>query len=79
MTFSNPTIAFSQTLLKRGDRGVAVEHLQTKLNREDLCIVTDGNFGPATELAVKIYQTGQRLHSDGMVGVKTWTQFQDSG
>ncbi|MEP2942606.1 MAG: peptidoglycan-binding domain-containing protein [Hyphomicrobiales bacterium] len=79
MTFSNPSIPLSQTLLKRGDRGVAVEHLQAKLNREDLCIATDGNFGPATELAVKIYQKGQRLHGDGVVGARTWAQFADSG
>ena len=79
MTFSNSTIPLCQTLLKRGDHGAAVAHLQAKLTREDLCIAIDGDFGPATELAVKIYQTGQRLCGDGVVGVKTWAQFKDSG
>lgn len=79
MTFSKPIIPRAETLLKRGDHGLAVEYLQTQLKREDLCIAIDGDFGPATELAVKIYQTGQRLRGDGVVGIKTWAQFEDSG
>ena len=66
-------------ILRRGDRGALVKHLQTKLKREDLDIACDGIFGAATELAVKIYQTGQHLHGDGIVGPKTWTQLDDSG
>ena len=33
----------------------------------------DGNFGPLTEKAVKLFQTKKRIPSDGIVGPATWT------
>lgn len=65
--------------VKRGSTGKEVRELQSRLRREDLDIVVDGVFGAATELAVKIYQGGQHIYTDGIVGPKTWTQFEDSG
>lgn len=65
--------------LKRGARGASVRDLQIRLRREDFDLAINGIFGAASELAVKIYQTGQQLKSDGIVGPKTWRQFDDSG
>jgi len=65
--------------LQRGDCGQDVEKLQRKLLREDIPVAVDGIFGPQTENAVKIYQQGQGLKADGIVGPHTWTQFEDSG
>lgn len=55
-------------LLGRGERGVAVQQLQTALG-----ITADGIFGPATELAVNQYQASRGLPVDGLVGLGTWT------
>jgi LysM repeat protein len=54
-------------LLKRGSEGKEVERLQRALN-----IKADGNFGPATEKAVKSYQVRHGLEDDGKVGKITW-------
>lgn len=59
--------------LRRGSRGEAVEELQALLNAKygfDLEI--DGNFGKATENAVKDFQRKNGLTADGVVGKKTW-------
>lgn len=65
-------------ILKRGDNGESVQQLQERLKREYIPIEVDGIFGPATELAVKIYQLGQQIDADGIVGSKTWNRFDDS-
>lgn len=65
--------------LCRGMRGPAVADLQRRLRREDLDILVDGIFGPATELAVKVYQTGQGLVPDGIAGPVTFAQFSETG
>ena len=65
-------------ILKRGDTGDSVYQLQERLKREYIPIKPDGIFGAATELAVKIYQLGQQIDGDGIVGTKTWNRFDDS-
>lgn len=55
-------------MLQRGDKGDDVKLLQTKLG-----ITVDGDFGPATETAVRAFQTARALTADGLVGPKTWT------
>lgn len=68
--------------LRNGDTGVPVERIQTLLiargyycggrmflGREQ----PDGDFGPATEIAVKDLQTAAGLEPDGVVGAKTMT------
>jgi len=54
-------------LLKKGSRGKEVKQIQ-----EVLSIVADGIFGPATERAVKAWQSENKLVVDGIVGPKTW-------
>ncbi|MGL4107269.1 glycoside hydrolase family protein [Clostridium sp. LP20] len=55
--------------IKRGAKGSI-----TKLLQEKLGINTDGNFGPATEAAVKQFQRNNGLIADGIVGKNTWNK-----
>lgn len=60
--------------LKKGSRGSDVKKLQELLHMSNC----DGVFGPATELALKQWQSthkdtsGKPLASDGICGQKTW-------
>ena len=68
--------------LREGDTGVPVERLQTLLiGRGYYCggrsyggrEQPDGEFGPATEVAVKDLQLAAALSQDGVVGSDTWS------
>jgi len=56
-------------LLKKGDNNENVKLLQSKLGVDPV-----GNFGPATEAAVKAFQTKNGLIADGIVGDGTWNK-----
>jgi putative chitinase len=56
-------------LLKKGDNNEDVKKLQIKLGVEP-----NGNFGPKTEEAVKVWQKANGLDDDGVVGDDTWTK-----
>ena len=61
-------------LLVRGQRGPEVVRLQQLLNRQTspACHLTaDGDFGPATERAVRRLQEVRHLPVDGQVGRQT--------
>jgi peptidoglycan hydrolase-like protein with peptidoglycan-binding domain len=59
--------------LKKGSKGEAVKGLQNALNeRASLGVAVDGNFGPATENAVKGFQQAASLAVDGIAGPATW-------
>jgi len=60
--------------LQRGQKGSDVWALQINLNLLGASLVEDGDFGPATERAVRAYQASQRLSVDGQPGPKTQTQ-----
>ncbi len=61
------------TTLKKGSKGDAVKGLQNALNeRASQGVAVDGNFGPATENAVKGYQGAASLVVDGIAGPATW-------
>lgn len=64
------TIA-AKDVLRRGDRGEAVQALQTALTAAGHTLIADGIFGPATEHAVKAFQIRSRLTVDGLVGPAT--------
>jgi putative chitinase len=59
-------------ILRRGSFGDAVADLQTHLRRHGLPVTIDQDFGPATELAVRIFQQSKGLEADGIVGALTW-------
>jgi len=56
-------------LLKKGDNNENVKLLQSKLGIDPI-----GNFGPATEAAVKAFQAKNGLTADGIVGDGTWNK-----
>lgn len=65
----------SYKTIRRGNYGELVKQLQTKLNAlgYDLGICgIDGDFGQATEKAVKQFQKDHGLKVDGVVGQNTW-------
>jgi peptidoglycan hydrolase-like protein with peptidoglycan-binding domain len=72
---SNPPTtpsAPSGTVLKRGDKGQAVKDLQALLNIKGLAkLVVDGDFGEATEAAVRAAQKAVHVEVDGVFGPQT--------
>ncbi|KAB2347364.1 peptidoglycan-binding protein [Actinomadura rudentiformis] len=72
---SNWTEAMVKRLptLKRGAKGEDVQSLQGLLRaRSHLEVAIDGEFGPATEKAVKAVQRWGKVDDDGVVGSATW-------
>ena len=69
---SVPHYAFAATVLKTGSRGSAVAEMQQRLIQLGyLSGKADGIFGPATEGAVKSFQSAHGLAIDGIAGSKT--------
>lgn len=63
--------------LSRGSSGDAVKRLQRSLTAAlGTTVGVDGTFGPATETAVRGYQTNRKLSVDGQVGPATWKALQ---
>ncbi|MDQ4098790.1 MAG: peptidoglycan-binding protein, partial [Actinomycetota bacterium] len=58
--------------LALGASGGAVQPMQHLLREHGSGIAADGHFGPATEAAVRNFQTAQSLPVDGVVGPITW-------
>jgi peptidoglycan hydrolase-like protein with peptidoglycan-binding domain len=46
-----------------------VKSVQTKVG-----VKADGDFGPKTEAAVKVFQKKNSLTADGLIGPKTWAK-----
>ena len=60
-------------MLRRGSVGAAVELLQLALGRAGLGpLETDGDFGPATEAALRRFQRREGLAADGVAGPQTF-------
>lgn len=69
-------------ILRRGDRGAAVEKLQALLvaaGYEIGMTGVDGLFGRRTERAVRQFQHSHHLAADGVVGALTWAALQEGG
>ncbi len=63
--------------MKIGATGELVESLQRTLNARSVPpanITVDGDFGPATEAAVKAFQRQKQITASGVVDSATWTQ-----
>lgn len=60
-------------VLHRGNQGDMVALLQQNLAAAGYPVALDGDFGPATELAVKHLQAAEGIAADGVVGAATWT------
>lgn len=60
--------------LKKGSKGDDVVALQHLLNVEGVKVTIDGEFGPKTETAVKVFQMAKGLEADGIVGPATWAE-----
>lgn len=61
--------------LRRGDKGEYVTLMQTKLIQRGYSCGSygaDGDFGSATEKAVKAFQKDNGIGQDGICGKKTW-------
>jgi putative chitinase len=65
-------VADGHPVLKKGAKGAAVEALQRALAAGGYKVSPDGNFGAATNAAVRALQTAKGLTSDGIVGAATW-------
>ncbi|GAB3874480.1 peptidoglycan-binding domain-containing protein [Terrabacter terrigena] len=58
-------------VLRQGSAGEAVTGLQRELVDAGYSLTVDGSFGPATETAVRSYQSKVGLVVDGVVGNNT--------
>ena len=64
--------------LQPGSAGDLVGALQALLRGLEFDLVVDLFYGPATELAVKVFQRHHGLRSDGVVGPMTWVALEDA-
>lgn len=63
--------------LQQGSSGAAVRRLQRALTAAlGSTVSIDGSFGPATDTAVRSYQSSRGLGVDGQVGPATWGALQ---
>lgn len=65
--------------VRQGDSGAAVQALQVQLVKHGKSVSTDGAFGPATDSAVRSFQSAHGLTADGIVGPATWTELLGTG
>jgi len=68
----------AKPVLRRGDRGEEVEQLQRLLQlMGDYEARIDGDFGPATDAAVRAFQARHDLDVDGIAGSQTWSKLNE--
>lgn len=65
-------VAPKRAMLRKGSRGQSVIELQLLLSAAGYPLKADGDFGPATDKAVRGYQAKHGLAVDGYVGPATW-------
>ncbi len=64
-------VASGKSSLPRGARGPATRELQRALTAAGFGVTVDGEFGPATERAVRRFQAARGLPVDGVVAAPT--------
>jgi len=65
-------------LLKEGDKGASVKEIQKVLKHHGFYSgPIDGDFGPGTDKAVRLYQKNKGLTVDGLVGKRTYRHLLD--
>ncbi|MFC4858389.1 peptidoglycan-binding protein [Actinophytocola glycyrrhizae] len=65
--------------VRQGSSGDAVRAAQTQLNRYGAGLAVDGQFGSATDRAVRSFQGSHGLAVDGVVGARTWQTLTGGG
>ena len=65
--------------VRQGSTGPAVQALQVQLVKHGSSLSTDGDFGPATDSAVRSFQSAHGLGVDGIVGPATWQELLGTG
>ncbi|MGC4886713.1 peptidoglycan-binding domain-containing protein [Micromonospora sp. DT227] len=63
--------ALGSRLLSQGTRGQDVKDAQELLNRRGAKLTVDGDFGPATDKALRAFQRSHWLTADGVIGPAT--------
>lgn len=58
-------------MLRLGSKGARVRELQTLLNRAGAKLAVDGDYGPSTRDALKVFQLKAGLKADGIYGPAT--------
>lgn len=64
--------------LQSGDKGDKVKELQTLLNKEGYKLDVDGIFGSGTEVAVRDFQSKNKLTVDGLAGESTFEKLNEA-
>jgi putative chitinase len=73
------TVAAARPMLRRGDKGEQVVALQSMLAANGFAVSADGDFGAATNDAVRRFQSSRGLQADGVVGSRTWQMLGERG
>ncbi|WP_313884409.1 GH25 family lysozyme [Streptomyces tropicalis] len=68
----NPPPTASWPTVQQGDTGERVKTVQYLLVAHGASLTVDGSFGPATDSAVRSFQSAHSLTVDGIVGPATW-------
>lgn len=66
----------SSGMLRAGSKGAKVRDLQALLVRAGYSVTVDGDFGVATERALKAFQIKSKLEVDGVAGPRTMEELQ---
>ena len=63
----------SWPVVQNGSQGHPIRTLQFLLRARGHNLTVDGMFGPATEAAVKAFQTSKGMTADGIMNAPTWS------
>lgn len=74
--FTPVTVDPKRAMLRKGDRGNSVKEMQRLLNAAGATpkLKEDGDFGPASDKAVRAWQKANGLVPDGLFGPASWAK-----